>query len=231
MPVQPDVILSLGYGSGAKLSALAQQFPKAEFISVNMAEPKQNTPLPSLAANSVDLIAANMLLHWCDDFAAVFAEVKRVLKPKGLFFFSLLGPDTLRELSACWQQATGKQPANPLIDMHHIGDQLTQHGFIHPVMEMEYLTLTYKDFAQFWWENEQLGFIPLVLQRTPEEYNAMKQQIQTHYQQWQDKQQRLPATFELIYGHAWQPETVGAGGAQEEGNEVRIPVGLVKRKG
>ena len=59
-------------------------------------------PLPEA---SVDLVFSNLMLPWCEDLDAVFAEVARVLRPRGLFTFTTFGPDTLVELRAAWREA------------------------------------------------------------------------------------------------------------------------------
>ena len=45
------------------------------------------------------------MLPWCEDIDAVFAEVARILKPRGLFTFTTFGPDTLVELRTAWRAA------------------------------------------------------------------------------------------------------------------------------
>ena len=93
------------------------------------------------AAGSVQLLWSNMALHWMDDPRAGLQEFQRVLAPEGLLMFSTLGPDTLKELRA----AAGDERVHRFADMHDLGDWLVAAGFAAPVMDMETLTLAYRD--------------------------------------------------------------------------------------
>ncbi len=82
-----------------------------------------------------------MALHWVREPRAALAEFHRVLAPEGLLMFSTLGPDTLKELRA----AAGEGRVHSFADMHDLGDRLVAAGFAAPVMDMETLTLAYRD--------------------------------------------------------------------------------------
>jgi len=87
------------------------------------------------------------MLQWCDDLDSAFREVRRVLKPDGLFAFTTFGPDTLRELRArLGPRSTATVTSNTFIDMHDIGDALgARGGSPSPVLDVERVTLTYQD--------------------------------------------------------------------------------------
>ena len=76
-------------------------------------------PLPD---NSVELVYCNLMLQWCNDLDAIFHEVRRVLRPQGLFSFTTFGPDTLRELREAWAEVDDYSHVNRFIDMHNIGE-------------------------------------------------------------------------------------------------------------
>ncbi len=90
-------------------------------------------PLPDA---SFDLVFSNLMLPWCEDIDAVFAEVARVLKPRGLFTFTTFGPDTLVELRAAWRAADDASHVHPFTDMHDLGDGLVRAGFAEPVLDV-----------------------------------------------------------------------------------------------
>ena len=82
-------------------------------------------PLPDA---SIDLVYSNLMLPWCEDIDAVFAEIARVLAPQGLVTFTTLGPDTLVELRTAWRTAGGGDALHPFTDMHDLGDGLVRAG-------------------------------------------------------------------------------------------------------
>ena len=86
----------------------------------------------------------------------VLQEVHRVLRGGGLFMFSTLGPDTLRELRSA--DPRGAAGTHRLADMHDVGDALVRQGFADPVMDMEHLTLTYPDVGALLQELRASGY-------------------------------------------------------------------------
>ena len=98
-----------------------------------------------LARDSFDMAWSSLALQWVGDLQASFKEMRRVLKPGGLFIFASFGPDTLKELRAASSGVDGHHHVNRFIDMHDVGDALVHAGFSNPVMEMEQITLTYAD--------------------------------------------------------------------------------------
>ena len=163
MRVSPQRILDAGSGPAPQAAALAKRYPGALLLALDFSLPmlRQARALGWLArlrgarrplavcaslgrlpfaANSVQLLWANMVLHWADDPRAALAEFQRVLAPGGLLMLSTLGPDTLKELRA----AAGDARVHRFADMHDVGDWLLAAGFSAPVMDMEALTLEYR---------------------------------------------------------------------------------------
>ena len=97
------------------------------------------------AAGAFDLAWSNLALQWADDLPQALAELGRVLRAGGLVTFSTFGPDTLRELRAAFAGVDRHSHVSRFTDMHDIGDMLVGAGFGDPVMQMEYMTLTYAD--------------------------------------------------------------------------------------
>ena len=156
----PERIVDLGCGTGFMTRALEARYKKARILGLDLAHgmaahakaqtgwrsrqsfavgDAERLPLPDA---SVDLILSNLTIQWCGDLDAVFREAKRVLKPGGLFMFTTLGPDTLKELRAAWRVVDGYTHVNAFMDMHDIGDGLVRAKLADPVMDVEHLTLT-----------------------------------------------------------------------------------------
>lgn len=154
---------------------------------------------------SVDLVWSNLALHWMEDLPTALAQLHRVLRPGGLLMFSMLGPDTLRELRVASSGDTFR--VNPHPDMHDVGDVLTRCGYADPVMDMENMTLTYADVDGLLHDLRAHGSIALAQSPRPHLGGRRQyQSLQLRYEHFRDKDDRLPATFEVIYGHAWKPQ-------------------------
>ncbi|HQT25061.1 MAG TPA: malonyl-ACP O-methyltransferase, partial [Burkholderiales bacterium] len=161
----------------------------------------ENLPLQSSCA---DLVWSNLALQWCNDLDSSLSEMGRVLKPGGLFMFSTFGPDTLKEL----RQSFGDTLAhvNRFIDMHDIGDALLHSGFSTPVVDMEYITLTYGDVKGVMKDLKAIGAQNALQGRPKGLFGKSAWNVVLENYERMRVEGRLPATFEVVYGHAWKPE-------------------------
>jgi len=159
-----------------------------------------------LAGVAVDLIWSNLALQWVNDLPRAFAEFRRTLKVGGLVAFSTFGPDTLKELRAAFARADGHTHTNRFVDMHDVGDMLVGAGFSDPVMEMEPLTLTYAEPAALLAELKTLGATNATRGRPRGLMGAARWRRMLDALERLRRDGRIPATFEVIYGHAWKGE-------------------------
>lgn len=225
----PDSILDAGCGTGNALPALRARFPRATLCALDIAagmlrHARARLPwwqrmtgrgivpvcgdierLPFSAA-AVNLVWSNLALQWVNDPPHAFAELRRVLAPGGLLMFSTFGPDTLKELRAAYQGADHYTHVNRFIDMHDIGDMLVHAGFADPVMDMEYITLTYADARAVMRDLKAIGAHNVTSgRRQGMTARAVLAAVERNYEAFRQAG-KLPATFEVIYGHAWLPQ-------------------------
>lgn len=222
---QPETVLDLGAGTGRGSRQLNKQFKKAQIfqadLSIEMLRvSRKQSPrffskhhficadgyeLP-LSNNSIDLVFSNLMLQWCNDPDKVFAEIKRVLKPGGVFVFSSFGPDTLKELRACWRQVDEAVHVNAFTDLHDIGDALIRNGMEAPVLSVEHIVVTYDECKQLMRDLKKIGAhnVNSGRRKTLTGKERLKKVIQFYESYRQDN--KLPATYEVIYGHAWRSE-------------------------
>ncbi len=154
-----------------------------------------------LAANSLGLAWSNLVLHWLDDPLPALKEIHRTLEVGGLLTFSTLGPDTLKELRAAAAATGAGDSVRRFLDMHDLGDMLVAAGFGDPVMDMDIITLTYRTPRSFLADQRHLGVRDALLGR--QGWRDWRRLLGA----WaRDAGGRLPATFEIVYGHAWKPE-------------------------
>ncbi|QLG87407.1 malonyl-ACP O-methyltransferase BioC [Chitinibacter bivalviorum] len=233
--VTPQRVLDAGSGTGYAVPKLQARFPQAQIIELDLAhtmlqvsrakqagfglkkllrtlsnqQPAQVCSdieqLP-FADNSLDVIWSSLTLQWCNTPDAAFAEFQRVLKPGGLLMFATLGPDTLKELRTAFAGVDGYEHVNRFIDMHDLGDSLVQHGFATPVMDMEYLTLTYEDTKSVMQDLKGIGAHNNMQGRRAGMFGKRAWlQVQAQYEALRSNG-KLPCTYEVVYGHAWKSE-------------------------
>ena len=225
----PQTILDVGAGTGYMSRSLNKFYKNASIVSLDIAprmlqvaRSKNNWVnkikgkysyvcgdaeyLP-IGDSSIDLIFSNLTLQWCGELDKVFLEFRRVLKPGGLLMFSTFGPDTLKELRLSWQKADVENTnyhVNQFIDMHDIGDALLRSGLADPVMDVEHFTLTYPDVYKLMRELKALGAHNVVKGRHHGLTGKKRMKNMVAAYESLRVNDALPATYEVVYGHAWQ---------------------------
>ena len=163
------------------------------------------------ADNSFDLVMSLCALQWVNDLPGTLIQIRRILKPKGLFLAMLPGGQTLKELREAFEKAEvavsgGLSPrVSPFVDVRDGGALLQRAGFELPVVDSEMLTIRYEN--------------PLVLLRDLRgsgEANALVQSKKTltsrtliyavinQYLELAGKDRRVPATLELVTLTGWK---------------------------
>ncbi len=222
--LQPDVIVDLGCGTGAISEHLLKRYKKARIVGLDLAfNMVQKTvkrgswwrkPLGvcadvnnlPLKAQSVDMLISNLMLQWCNDLPSVFSQFAQVLKPNCPLFFSTFGPDTLKELKASWSKVDGFTHTSRFPDMHDVGDALLRAGFRDPVMDMEIITLTYREVRALLRDLKGIGANNATAGRNKGlTGKARLQAFEQAYTHFRLADGTFPATYEVVYGHAWAP--------------------------
>lgn len=244
--LDPQLILDAGCGTGHASRRLKKKFRKSRVFALDLsigmlkAAARQQgwlarfsrvcadaSRLP-LADNSVDLIYSNLMLQWCNDLDAVFAEFRRVLKPHGLLSFSTFGPDTLKELRTSWAAADDRTHVNRFIDMHDIGDALTRAGLAEPVLDVEYFTLTYDDTSSLMHDLKAIGAHNINSGRAHGLTGRGRLVAMSAAYEQHRKNDKLPATYEVVFGQAWGRPAMSA--AKSRGGEAVVPIAEIGRR-
>lgn len=229
----PGRILDAGCGTGADLNLLGERYLGALRLGCDPALPmlaqagsrsawlRRLLPRLSggrvallcgdaahlpLAPGSVELLWSNLMLHWANDPLMVLEEFQRVLRVGGLLMFSTMGPDTLRELRRAFTAADAAPHVHRFLDMHDLGDMLLAAGFAQPVMDMEVITLTYRSLDDLLRELRAAGARNADARRGRGLLGKRAWQRVIAAYETMRRDGRLPATFEVVYGHAWKPE-------------------------
>lgn len=244
----PARILDLGCGPGQAACRLKQRWPAAEVVAIDLALPMLREARRELrpfrrfarvcadvralpvAEASCDVLFSSLCFQWIDALPALLAELRRVLRPDGMLLFSTFGQGTLAELRAAFEAADPGQPhVSRFAHIQQIGDALLEAGFRDPVLDSDRFVLTYPHARDLMLDLRAIGAVnalagrrraltgPRRMQRVFEAYEAFR------------RDGRLPASYEVVYAHAWgprpgQPRRVG-------GTEVvSFPVSALRRR-
>ncbi|MEM7540130.1 MAG: malonyl-ACP O-methyltransferase BioC [Pseudomonadota bacterium] len=240
--LEPSALIDLGSGTGRFTRTIKKRYPKAQSIQLDIALgmllnarrsdrrwfPKYRfvcadfEALP-FADASVDLVFSNLAFQWCADLTATFKEVRRVLRKDGLIVFSTLGPQTLHELRDAWLRGTGSEPIMRFVDMHDVGDALVHAGFANPVIESETLDVRYATVKDLLRDLKGIGANAAPVNAGLGGKGRFRE-FMTAYETYRQAG-RLPATYELIFAHAWAGRTPAA-----QPQEATFPISALGRR-
>lgn len=254
--IDPQHILDIGSGTGRITRGLSQRFSNTDVIALDLAEGmlrkslskqkqgignlfkrNKNKPLKHLCADTeqlpinndcIDFVFSSVTFQWCSDLDKTLQECYRVLSPGSLILFSSFGPDTLHELRSAWKEIDDYNHVNAFIDMHDIGDALIRAGFQSPVLDIENFTLTYDKVTELMRELKAIGAHNVTAGRQRGLMGKQQlKQIEQSYEKFRNEG-KLPASYEVIYGHAWVPEQKTQ--KEEDNIEVKISLKQLSRR-
>ena len=220
--LEPDNIVDLGTATGRAFEQLQLRFPDSRVIeldwSLNMLDCGTRSERDRVCADahqlpfanaSIDIIFSNLLLPGCADPEQIFSEARRVLRYPGLFLFSTLGPDTLKQIQRAWATVDDFAHVTKQADMHNVGDALVKAGFRDPVMDVEMLTINYRDVSKLITDLRAAGAVNRAANRnpgltTPRQWKRFSDNL------GQQETDRFSVNFEVVYGQAWTgPDDTG----------------------
>jgi malonyl-CoA O-methyltransferase len=241
--LDPEVIADIGCGTGHASRALKRRYPRARVVALDLSPAMLRAAhrqqgflrrfqrvcadaarLP-FAEASIDLLYCNLMLQWCNDPDAVFAEFRRVLRPHGLLTFSSFGPDTLRELRQAWSTVDEHTHVNQFLDMHDVGDALVRAGLAEPVLDVERFTLTYDDTFALMRDLKAIGAHNVTAGRPLGlTGRGTLARMSAAYETFR-REGKLPATYEVVFGQAWGRATEPA-----RSREAQVPLSSIGRR-
>jgi SAM-dependent methyltransferase len=165
------------------------------------------------AEQSFDLIISMLSLHAVNDLPGALVQIRRALKPDGLFLAAMFGGDTLSELRASFANAETKIRGGisprvaPFADIRDLGGLLQRAGFALPVADVERTTLFYRDIGKLFLDLRSIGETNALATRarSPLTRELLGAVVSEYAQRFADADGRLPATFEIIFLAGWAP--------------------------
>ncbi len=165
-----------------------------------------------VADGSADLIVSLMTLHWANDLPGALSQIRRALKPDGLFLGTLLGAGTLKELRAVLTEAElaergGAQArVSPFADGFDGAGLLQRAGFALPVADVDRLTVRYPDLFALIRDLRAMGETNVLAGQTrPLSRSIVARAAALYAERHGEADGRIPATFEIVNLAGWAP--------------------------
>ena len=175
-------------------------------------EPAQLDALP-FASETFDLVVSGLSLHLVNDLPGTLIQLRRAMRPDGLFMAALLGGDTLHELRSAWLAAESelKGGASPRVapfgDVRSLGALLQRSGFALPVADTDTVRVTYSSPLALMSELKGMGMSNMLADRSrrPVTRSFLARAVEIYAERYAAGAGRIDATFEIVTLTAWVP--------------------------
>jgi NADH dehydrogenase [ubiquinone] 1 alpha subcomplex assembly factor 5 len=162
---------------------------------------------------TLDAYVSVLMLHGVNDLPGALAQIRRCLKPKGLFMAALFGGQTLQELKLALGEAEieitgGLSPrVAPTVDVRDAGALLQRAGFALPVSDVETITVRYEHPLKLLADLRGMGETNVLTERRPTflRRTVLQRAFDIYVERFAGQDARVPATFEMLYLTGWAP--------------------------
>lgn len=203
--------VDLGTPTDAVVQALAASGKVATVISAHSVAIDEEA-LP-FADGALDLVTSALSLQFVNDLPGTLIQIRRALKPDGLFLAALIGGESLNELREAFAQAEseiegGVSPrVAPFADLRELGALLQRAGFALPVVDSDKLTVRYQSVVALMHDLRRMGATNILSERrrVPLKRATLARMAEIYAQNFADADGRLRATFEVVWLLGWAP--------------------------
>jgi SAM-dependent methyltransferase len=162
---------------------------------------------------SLDLVVSALALQFVNDLPGALVQIRRSLKPDGLFLAALVGGETLTELRQAFSTAESEMDGGisprvaPFADLRELGALLQRAGFALPVTDTERLIVRYDTAFDLMHDLRRMGATNALLdrRRTPLKRATLMRMAELYAQRFADADGRVRATFEIVWLSGWAP--------------------------
>ncbi|MBV9970311.1 MAG: methyltransferase domain-containing protein [Xanthobacteraceae bacterium] len=192
------------------MAAVAPGFEEKDPAPLRIVADLETLPF---AAASLDLVVSALALQTVDDLPGVLIQVRRALKPDGLFLAALLGGDTLCELRESFavaesEIAGGVSPrVAPFADLRDMGALLQRAGFALPVTDVDHVVVRYASPLALMADLRRMGATnPLIeRRRVPLRRDLLARLVAVYAERFSDPDGKVRASFDIVWLSGWAP--------------------------
>lgn len=175
--------------------------------------PVSDTEPLALASASLDLVVSALALQFVNDLPGVLAQIRRALKPDGLFLAAMIGGETLTELRQSFAAAEAEVEGGvsprvaPFADLRDLGGLLQRAGFALPVTDVDRIVVRYDNAFALMQDLRRMGATNVLNERrrTPSRRATFVRMAQVYAERFADPDGRIRATFDIVWMSGWAP--------------------------
>ena len=165
------------------------------------------------ADESLDLLVSTLALHWTNDLVGALIQIRRALKPDGLFLGAVLGGGTLMELRQSLVQAESELSdgaglrVSPFADVLDAAGLLQRAGFAMPVADIDRVTVRYASALELIRDVRAMGESNVLFDRAkkPLSRAVLARAAAVYHERFAGPDGRIPATFDIVVMTGWAP--------------------------
>ncbi|KAI7902926.1 S-adenosyl-L-methionine-dependent methyltransferase [Cokeromyces recurvatus] len=170
---------------------------------------EEHLPFPE---NSLDAVVSSMSLNWVNDLPGTLIQIKKALKPDGVFIGAMLGGDTLFELRTSLQLAENEREngisprISPMVESSNMSRLLSRAGFSLITVDVEDIQVNYPSAFELMQDLRAMGESNAVLTRQPFiKRDTLIAAAAIYKELHGNPDGTIPATFQIIYLIGWKP--------------------------
>ena len=165
------------------------------------------------APGSLDLVVSALSLQFVNDLPGTLIQIRRALKPDGLFLAALIGGESLTELRQAFAAAEAEVEGGvsprvaPFADLRDLGALLQRAGFALPVADVDRVIVRYASPLDLMQELRRMGAGNVLLERrrVPLKRATLRRMLEVYAERFGGADGRIPATFEIVWLSGWAP--------------------------
>ena len=217
-----ELALDLGSPGEAVRAALMRSGTVGTIVAADTIAPSQRPSLPFVVAEeealpfrdaAFDLVVSALALHVVNDLPGTLLQIRRALKPDGLFLAALYGGETLTELRQAFAAAESEIEGGisprvaPFADLRELGALLQRAGFALPVADIDPVTVRYQDVFALMRDLRRMGATNALRdrRRAPLRRATLMRMAEIYGERFSGDDGRVRATFEIVWLLGWAP--------------------------
>jgi len=177
-----------------ELTSMSENFIFADFVAADI----ESLPIKS---GSLNWAVSSLAVQWCENLYKIFNEVHKALHESGQFLLSVLGPDTLQELTQAWSEADPNHiHVNQFFSVNDVMDAAESNGFEMQVFKADRKVIEYENVFELMRDLKGIGAHNVNSGSNKGlTGKSTLQQLSKAYERFRNENQKLPATYDVQY--------------------------------